>query len=226
MTPSLAQHGRVGAPRPFEPRTRRFGVAWAVMILFHLGLGYALLSGLGPQAVKLIQRPLEATIIEAVKPPEPPPAPVPPPPRPIAKPQAPAPAPAPRVEPPPRSAPPPDVQPPVAEAPAVEAVTAAPLAQAPAAAPVSPPAPQRLEMSVACPTQVAPEVPRKAADEGVGGVVRAQIRIQGGTVTEVQILSGPRVFHDSVRKALSKYRCVSHGDQDVTATQDFKFQLD
>ena len=76
-----------------------------------------------------------------------------------------------------------------------------------------------------CPTQVKPEIPRKALQEGVSGVVKAQAVIHNGQVKEVTILSGPRIFHNAVRAAMMQYKCQSSGT-DVVATQEFDFKVD
>jgi protein TonB len=68
-------------------------------------------------------------------------------------------------------------------------------------------------------------MPRRAVREGVSGVVRAQIKISGGAVADVTILSGPRVFHDEVAKAIRQYKCLA-GNEDVVVTQEFVFKLD
>jgi len=80
-------------------------------------------------------------------------------------------------------------------------------------------------MGVACPTQVPPEMPRKAAQDGTEGVVKAQIHLtKGGVIKEVTIISGPRVFYNAVKDAMMQYKCVSDGD--VIATQEFNFKLE
>lgn len=80
-------------------------------------------------------------------------------------------------------------------------------------------------MSIACPTQVKPEMPRKALREGTEGVVRAQALIRDGVVREVTILSGPRVFHSAVRDAMLQYKCTSEPG-DVIAPQEFVFKVE
>jgi hypothetical protein len=82
------------------------------------------------------------------------------------------------------------------------------------------------DIGVACRTQVAPEMPRKAQQEDIQGVVTAQIRIKGGVVQDVVILSGPPVFHDSVMTAMRHYKCISHPVNQVVATQQFNFKLE
>ena len=91
--------------------------------------------------------------------------------------------------------------------------------------PAAPLGPVHKEIGLACPTQVAPEMPSKALQEGTEGVVRAQIRVKFGVIQEVTILSGPRVFHAAVRAAMMQYKCSSNG-ADVLATQDFNFKLE
>ena len=86
--------------------------------------------------------------------------------------------------------------------------------------------PVRADISVACPQQVAPEMPAKALQEGLSGVVRAVVRIKGGRVLDVQIQSGPRIFHGAVRAAMLRYQCVSSGDDEVVATQEFAFKVE
>ena len=132
--------------------------------------------------------------------------------------------------PPPPFVPPPDVPPPVAStAPVIVATHTPPPAPA-VIAPPAPPAPvaagpKRSAIGVACPTQVAPEMPRKALQDGTEGVVKAQILIKNGVVQEVTILSGPRVFHAAVKSAIQQYKCVAD-EPEVLATQEFNFKVE
>jgi hypothetical protein len=75
-----------------------------------------------------------------------------------------------------------------------------------------------------CPKQVAPEIPRRAIKDRVEGTVMAQIRLKDGVVGEVTILSGPGVFHDSVRAAIAKYEC-NQKPGEVVAQQTFNFKI-
>jgi protein TonB len=130
--------------------------------------------------------------------------------------------------------PPPEVTPPVSSAPAIVSVQTPPPAP-PVIAPPPPPAPPapepkpagptRSEIGIACPTQVKPEMPRKAIQDGTEGVVRAQALIRDGAVKEVTILSGPRVFHSAVRAAMLQYKCASQPG-DVLAPQEFVFKVE
>jgi protein TonB len=173
--------------------------------------------------LNLLKKPLEAVVIQEVIIPPPPP---PPPPKKVEKlPDAP------KVDaPPPPFVPPPDVPPPVtSNAPVIQSVSTPPPAPA-VIAPPPPPAPvvtgpRRTSIGLACPTQVPPEMPRKALQDGTEGVVKAQIHLKGGTIVDVTILSGPRVFHAAVKAAMMQYKCVSD-DGDVIATQEFNFKVE
>jgi protein TonB len=199
-----------------DPSRRTKGII--IVILVHALIGWALVSGMARKGLDLIKKPLEAVVIQEVIIPPPPP---PPPPKEIKQPDV-------KVDaPPPPFVPPPDVAPPVTStAPSIVSTTAPPptpvvIAPPP---PPAPPKPNRTDMSVACPTQVPPEMPRKAIQDGIVGVVRAQATIVNGVVKDVTVLSGPRVFHAAVRAAMMQYRCVNDGE--VTATQEFNFKLE
>ncbi len=124
-------------------------------------------------------------------------------------------------------------------APSVPAPTPMPPAAAVAAqAPAMPPAVLAITPSVGvvaprtaidalCPPefQVKPEMPVNLTDLlGDEWVVRANITIRNDTVTDIRIISGPKVFHDNVRKAIRQYRCKTGGGE-VVATQTLRFKL-
>ena len=204
---------------PAHASRRYRGVAVAVVV--HIFLAWVLISGTARKGFDLLTKPLQAVVIQDVVVAPPPPAPkvlVPP------KPQL---AP---VQ-PPAFIPPPEVA--VAPAPTALTVVATPVvheAPPPALAPVLPmaaPAPvsaPKLDMAIVCPTQVSPEMPRKALIDGTQGVVRAQVKIADGAVREVSFLSGPRIFYAAVRAAMLQYKCTREGGE-VVATQDFNFKL-
>ncbi len=79
-------------------------------------------------------------------------------------------------------------------------------------------------MALTCPTQVAPQMPRRALLAGISGVVRAQALIRDGRVVEVTILSGPGMFHAAVRNAMLQYKCQG-GTGEIVAMQEFNFKL-
>jgi protein TonB len=205
-----------------------------VVILLHVLVGYALLSGLARKGLEIIRKPMQAVVIQEVIIPPPPPPPPPPPKKMEPQPKVP------KVEAPALPfVPPPEIAPPVSAAPAIAAVATPP--PTPAAisppppvfappAPPSPPAPappkvNKADIGVACPTQVAPTMPRRAIQEGTEGVVRAQAHIKDGVVKEVTILSGPVVFHAAVRNAMLQYKCTSDANE-ILATQEFNFKLE
>ena len=76
-----------------------------------------------------------------------------------------------------------------------------------------------------CRQQVRPDMPALAIEEGIGGTVLARARVLHGRVQEVSIVSGPRIFHEAVRRAMLRYRCEDLGDRAVTVTQEFSFHL-
>lgn len=214
--------------QPKDPSKRYTGIIFVVVL--HALLGYALVSGLARKGLDIIKKPLEAVVIQEVIIPPPPPPPPPPPKKIEPPPQAPK-----VVAPPPPFVPPPEVAPPVSTAPVITAVATPPPAPvviappppevAPPAPPAPPKAPPKTDMSIACPTQVPPEMPRKAIQDGTTGVVRAQALIRDGVVKEVTIMSGPRVFHAAVRAAMLQYKCTAEPG-DVTATQEFGFKIE
>lgn len=112
----------------------RHVVGLGIVVVMHLLLGWALVSGLARKVVEVIKNPIETKIIEEVKPPPPPPENLPPPPK--------------TAPPPPSFVPPPEVvvAPPPTPAPAITVQTTtppppAPVTIAPAPAPAAPPAP-------------------------------------------------------------------------------------
>lgn len=205
--------------RPKDPSKRYKGIA--IVIGLHVLLLWALISGTAHDVMKITKKSLEAVVIQEVIIPPPPP----PPPKEIKPPEAP------KVEaPPPPFVPPPDVAPPVTNAPSIVAAFVPPPTPAVIAPPPPPaappaPAPNRSDIRVACPTQVSPEMPRKATQDGTEGVVKASAVIRDGAVREVNILSGPRVFHAAVKAAMMQYKCSS-GAGDIVATQEFVFKLE
>lgn len=205
--------------KPKDPSRRYKGIA--IVIGLHILIGWGIVSGTAKNALVALKKPLEAVVIQEVIIPPPPP----PPPKQIKPPEAP------KVEaPPPPFVPPPDVAPPVtSNAPVIQSVAAPPPAPAVIAPPPPPapprPAPNRSDLRVACPTQVPPEMPRKAIQDGSEGVVRAQALVKDGAVKEVTILSGPRVFHAAVKAAMMQYQCTTDANE-ILATQEFVFKIE
>lgn len=191
---------------PQDPSRRYKGIA--VVVALHIVLVWGIVSGTAREALVSLKKPLEAVVIQEVIIPPPPP---PPPPPKVVQQVA-----APKIDaPPPPFVPPPEVTPPVvSQAPAIVSAPTPP----PAAPAIAPPVPvaapksntsRSTDLRIACPTQVPPEMPRKALQDGIEGVVKAQALVRNGAVQEVTILSGPRVFHNAVKTAMMQYRCAS-----------------
>jgi protein TonB len=122
-------------------------VGFGIVILMHLLLGWALVSGLARQIVAVIKAPIETKIIEEVKPPPPPPPEnLPPPPKFAPPPPSFVPPPEINVNPPPTPAPTITTTQ-VAPPPAPVAIAPPPAPAAPPAAP-APPAPPRVPVRV------------------------------------------------------------------------------
>jgi len=108
-------------------------LAFSVVVVLHILLGWALVNGLARKIVEVVKAPIETKIIEEVKPPPPPPENLPPPPK--------------FAPPPPSFVPPPEVvvQPPPVQAPTITTTTVvpppAPVTLAPAPDPNARPAP-------------------------------------------------------------------------------------
>ena len=205
--------------RPKDPSRRYKGIA--IVIGLHLLIGWGIVSGTARNALVALKKPLEAVVIQEVIIPPPPP----PPPKEIKPPEAM------KVDaPPPPFVPPPDVAPAVSNAPSIVSVAAPPPTPAVIAPPPPPvvapkPAGSRADLRVACPTQVPPEMPRKALQDGSEGVVKAQALVKDGAVREVTILSGPRIFHAAVKAAMMQYKCTADATE-VLATQEFVFKIE
>lgn len=204
---------------PGQHGGRRVGMG--VVVGIHVIVGWGLASGLGSEMVAAVKKPLQAVVLQEVALPPPPPPPPPP------KPQQPPKHVVQQVAPPPPFVPPAQVQAqPEVDAPVVQSSAIPPAAPVPITppAPPAPPAPAKVDLAIACPTQVKPEAPARALRDGVSGTVRAQATITSGVVSEVEILSGPRVFHAAVREAMQKYRCTA--PDGTVAMQAFEFRVE
>jgi periplasmic protein TonB len=222
MSTAAMHHRRYRASDP-----RRKAIGWGLVIGVHALIGWALVTGTARKGLEILKKPMEAAVIQEVIIPPPPPPP-PPPPKKIEPPKQITPkveAPPPPFVPPPEVAPPPSTSAVAVQSVPTPPVTAPVIAPPVPAAPPAPTGPRRQDIGVACPTMVKPEMPVKALREGIEGVVKAQILIHDGTVKQVTILSGPRIYHDPVRDAVMQYKCVS-GPGDVIATQEFVFKVE
>jgi protein TonB len=205
-----------------DPTRHVIGIAF--VILFHILVIWALMSGLGSKAIQLIKKPLTATIIEEIKVPPPPP---PPPLKKIVEP--------PKIKMEQPFVPPPDI--PVVTPPPVAPVIAAVIATPPpepvviAPPPVveAPPAPKpAIRQGVSCRVMEKPSFPREAIKAGVekGQVIAVLTIDDKGNVSSVDITSArpPRVFDRVVRDTLSDWKCVAEGSS-YKAKVEINFSL-
>ena len=197
-----------------DPARHIIGISFVVLV--HVLVIWALMSGLGSAVIQIIKKPLTATIIEEVKLPPPPP----PPPRKIIE--------QPRVQTPIETyVPPPDVPvPTTTTAPVISAVTATPptephvIAAPPPTvqAPVAPPRPA-VRKGVVRTSGEDPSYPKEAIRAGVAkGRVVARLQIdEKGNVTDVNITFSepPRVFDKVVRAALETWKFRAEGERYV-----------
>ena len=195
-----------------DPARHLIGITFVVLV--HVIVIYALVTGLARKAVEVIKKPLTATIIEEIK--TPPPPPPPPPPRKI-------------VEPPKMQqtyVPPPDVPVPtqttepvitsVTPTPPPEPVVIAPPAPPVVEAPPAPPKPAIRRGAVPI-ERVEPVYPREAIKDNISnGKVVARLQVdEKGLVTSVTIVeANPRkVFDREVIRALSQWKFKPEGDR-------------
>lgn len=195
-----------------DPARHWIGIGF--VILFHLLIVYALVTGLARRAVEVIKKPLTATIVEEIKAPPPPP----PPPKKIEIPKVPPPPQQPYV-------PPPDVPVPTTQSePVIAAVTPTPppepvVIAPPVVAPPAPPAPPKpaVRKGVVPISRVQPEYPREAERKGIySGRVVARLSIdEKGNVTEVKIVEAnpARYFDRAVINALSQWKFQADGEK-------------
>ena len=193
-----------------NPARHMIGIT--IVVLLHVVVIYALLTGLARKAVDVIKKPLTATIIEEVKLPPPPP---PPPPKKIVEPPKAQPVIQPYV-------PPPDI--PVPQ-PTTPPVISAPTAVVPTEpvviAPPAPPTPKAtgIRKGLVPIEKVDPIYPKEAIRAGVAkGKVLARLSVdEQGLVTEVRIMEAdpPGVFNKEVIRALSRWKFRPEGEKFV-----------
>jgi len=216
------------AERHADPRRHLVGMT--VVVLFHVLVVYALVTGLAKRVVEVIRAPIETKVIEEIKKPPPPPEVVLPPP--------------PKLEaPPPPFIPPPEIQiqtPPPPQ-PTITATTPTPppapvvIAPAPppvvaaAPAPAAPPAP--VSAGVVCSNfqTVMGDVayPRDAQRQGIEkGEALIQFTLSpSGEIKNITVLrsSHPIFARNSVR-IVGEYKCQGQG-REVTVQVPFGYKL-
>ena len=166
-----------------------------MVVILHIALGYALVTGLARKVVEVVKAPLETKIIEEIKkPPED--APPPPPPK--------------MVQPPPPFIPPPEINIQIPITQAAPTITTTPVRPPPTAPKVeAPPAPQPLiRKEYKASYRVDPSFPRQAIQQGLSGKVIAWVHVApNGSVTNVEIRqSSNRIFDREVVRALSQWK--------------------
>jgi protein TonB len=197
-----------------DPTRHLIGIGFVILI--HLLVVYALVTGLARRAVEVIKKPLTATIVEEIKAPPPPP----PPPKKIEIPKVPPPPQQPYV-------PPPDVPvPTISQEPVIAAVTPTPppeppVIAPPVVAPPPPPAPQKpaVRKGIVPISRVSPEYPREARRKNIdNGRVIARLNIdEKGNVTDVKIVEAnpAQVFNRAVIDALMQWKFQADGEKYV-----------
>jgi len=215
------------AQRQGDPRRHIIGIT--VVILFHVLIVYALVTGLAKRVIDVVRAPIETKVIEEIKKPPPPPEVVLPPP--------------PKLEaPPPPFIPPPEIQ--IATplpAPTITATTPtpppAPVTIAPAPPPVvaaapAPPAPAVMSAGVVCSNfrTVMGDVayPRDAQRQGIErGEALIQFTLSAaGEVRDIKVLrSSNQIFARNSVRIVGEYKCQGQG-HDVTVQVPFSYKLE
>lgn len=204
-------------------------VGLGAVIVLHIIIFWALVTGLARKVVEVVKGPIEVKVIEeVVKKPPPPPELLPPPPK--------------LAAPPPPFIPPPEINiaPPPTPAPTITAVTqeAPPAPQAPviqrvpeAPAPAPAPAPPAVRSAqVACTNyrevMSAIEYPREALRNGTEGDVLIEFTVTAsGQVKDVVIKSSTnRIFNRPSTSAVSRLSCQSAG-QEIRVQAPVSFKL-
>ena len=216
------------AQRQADPR--RHIVGMTVVVLFHVLVVYALVTGLAKRVVEVIRAPIETKVIEEIKKPPPPPEVVLPPP--------------PKLEaPPPPFIPPPEIQiatPPPPQ-PTITATTPtpppAPVTIAPAPPPVvvaaapAPPAPAVVSAGVVCSnfTAVMGDVayPRDAQRQNIekGDALVQFTLTASGEVKDIKALrSSHQIFARNSIRIVGEYKCQGQG-REVTVQVPFSYKI-
>ena len=166
----------------------------AAVLVVHLLVGYAVVTGLARKVIDVVKAPLEAKMIEETRKP-PPELPPPPPPK--------------LAAPPPPFIPPPEINIQVPVAQAAPAITTQSTTPAPKVAPPVAPAPQPLvRKEYKASYRVEPAFPRKAVQQGLDGRVIAWVHVEpSGAVSQVEIKrSTSHIFDQEVVRALSQWK--------------------
>ena len=221
-----------------QQNSRRNGAGIAIAVVFHIVLVWALMNGLARKVVQAISAPMQAKLIEEVKPPPPPlkviempPPPkfTPPPPAFVAPPEV-------QVQAPPQqpaitataAEPPPAPPPPIIARPEVPPLPAPAPVPAIAAPPVAPPAPVSASLACSNYRKVMGDAgfPREAQRVGLeeGSVVVQFTLGTQGEVKDVKALSSSHAaFEKASIKTVSAYKCAGQG-REVTVQVPFLYK--
>lgn len=180
-----------------QPPSSRRLTGVALVVLLHVGIVYALLNGLGRQVVEVLHPPIEAKLIEEIKPP-PPKAPPP-----ILPPKL--------LAPPPPYIPPPDIQVRLPPPPnAIAAVTREKPVEPPPPVAARAPDPVRvapvIDASKGCQPPEYPAVSRRLEETGVV-LLQFLIDVDGRVAdSRIETSSGHTRLDEAARAALSRCR--------------------
>jgi periplasmic protein TonB len=168
-------------------------VGIGIVILMHLLLGWALVSGLARKVVEVIKAPIDTKIIEEVKPPPPPPENLPPPPK--------------TLPPPPSFVPPPEVviTPPPTPAPTITVTQtppppAAPVVIAPPPPPEAPPA-APAAAPPASPVRTAPSLNFNACGKPEYTTAARRAEAEGTTIVSYTMDTNGTIVEATVQKS-------------------------
>lgn len=212
------------AQRQRDPTRHLVGIG--AVVLLHILVVWALVSGLARKVVEVVKGPIEVKVIEEViKKPPPPPEVVPPPPKVAAPPPPFIPPPEINIAPPPTPAPTISVvtkeAPPAPQAPVIQKVPERP-------APPAPPAVRSAQIACANYKEVMQSIsyPREALREGIEGDVVIEFTVAGnGQIKDAVIKSSTnRIFNRAAMGAVGDLRCQS-GGQDIRVQAPLSFKI-
>jgi protein TonB len=202
-----------------QRNSSRHLLGFTFVVIMHVIVGYALVTGLARKVVEAIKQPIETKIIEELKKP-PPDTPPPPPPK--------------FAPPPPPFIPPPEVQIQIPVAAQQAAITTVTTEKPPAPTPPAPPvaiAAPTVVVGIACPNsqKVRTEIqyPKEAIQKGISGEVLIEFTVDGrnGELRDMKILnSSNRVFDRVSLNAVKSFNCTAQG-RDVRVQVPFVFNL-
>jgi protein TonB len=207
-----------------QPSTGRYGAGIAVAVLFHIALIWALINGLGHKVMQVIAAPMQAKIVEEIKPP-------PPPPKVIEMP------PPPKFTPPPAFVPPPEVR--VPEPPPPQPTITATVAEPPPAAPaplrietppIPAPAPAAVAASVACSNYKSvmrdagfPRAAQRAGLDSGSALIQFTLTTSGEIKDVTALKASHPAFAQGAMKIVSEYKCTGQG-REVLVHVPFTFK--